>query len=81
MSGEPVVITNILRDINGMEQNGGLSTDSRSQGTSTFHGTSTKLDAGTPIVRILEPAEPLPRLLEANLFKLHETCSILTNQW
>jgi hypothetical protein len=73
-----VVITNILRDMDGMEQSGGASTQS---GMQTFHRTSTTGEVGAPVVRILVPSEPLPRLLEAHLYKLNETCSILTSQW
>ena len=74
-------MTNILRDMNGMEHKGAVSVDSRIQGASTSHPKSLTKEVGNPVIRILNPGEPLPRLLEAHLYKLNEQCSLLTDQW
>lgn len=85
LSGEPVVVTKLLRDMN---RYGSVA---RSDGTATkkhqgdlvarSDGTATDNDQHfPPSVRIL-PKDPIPDAMEKHLHRLKDVIGIITNQW
>jgi hypothetical protein len=84
MSGEEVVVTNILREMTQSRQHHGFTmgnADSRFTRTSTFHRTSSSAGDGVPLVVELKPDEAIPRIMEEHLYRLNRAVSVITRKW
>ena len=85
LSGEPVVVTKLLRDMNrygSVARSDGTATNNDQRGSvARPDGTAANTDQrDPPLVRIL-PNDPIPDAMEKHLHRLKDVISIITNQW